>query len=48
MGRVLPLVTGRGAKGGHSFIKIPTPNTNLGQEERSAASNNTTNSSTLQ
>jgi hypothetical protein len=49
-GGVLPLVTG-GAKGGQEvthFIWIPNPNTNLGQEERSATSNNTTNSSTLQ
>ena len=48
---VLPLVTGGGAGGGQGvtpFIEIPTPNTDLGQEERSAASNNTTNSSTLQ
>jgi regulator of protease activity HflC (stomatin/prohibitin superfamily) len=47
----LPLVTGGGAGGGQGvtpFIEIPTPNTDLGQEERSAASNNTTNSSTLQ
>jgi hypothetical protein len=49
-GGVLPLVTG-GAKGDQEvthFIWIPNPNTNLGQEERSATSNNTTNSSTLQ
>ena len=48
---VLPLVTGGGAGGGQGvtpFIEIPTPNTDLGQEERSVASNNTTNSSTLQ
>jgi regulator of protease activity HflC (stomatin/prohibitin superfamily) len=48
---VLPLVTGGGAGGGQGvtpFIEIPTPGNNVGQEEQSTASNNTTNSSTLQ